>query len=398
MTNMSADVRRSLADGASRRAMEVLQLGMSWFPEQAGNGLDRMYYGLVRHLPEVGVRVRGLVAGSSGVARSPHAVQAFASEHAPLLTRLRGVRRRVKAEQGRAPVDLVASHFALYTAPVLDAIADVPLVVHFHGPWAAESAAEGANPLAAWVKGLVERLVYRRGTRFIVLSEAFRDVLHRQYGVDLRRIRIVPGGTDVDRFDTGRSRVEAREALGWPKERPILLSVRRLARRMGLENLIDAMVHVRQAVPDVQLYIAGKGPIEAELTARIRAAGLQDHVALLGFVPDDALPLAYRAADVSVVPTVALEGFGLITVESLAAGTPVLVTPVGGLPEVVRDLSEALILESPAPDVIAPRLVDVLQGRADLPSDAACQRYARQTFDWPVIARKTRAVYAEVLA
>ena len=56
------------------------------------------------------------------------------------------------------------------------------------------------------------------------------------------------------------------------------------------------------------------------------------------------LPLAYRAADLTVVPTVALEGFGLIAVESLAAGTPVLVTPVGGLPEVVAALSPALVL------------------------------------------------------
>lgn len=383
----------------SPRLIRTLQIGMSWFPEQAGNGLDRMYHGLTQHLPDAGVPVQGIVAGSQDVyATSNQTVSAFASDKSALLSRLTGARRAAKKILQNEPVDLVASHFALYTAPALPAIGDRPLVIHFHGPWAQESQVEGDSSLVVRAKTWLERMVYRRGTAFIVLSTAFRDVLVREFGISPERIHVVPGGVNVDAFDTGLSRREAREHLGWPTDRPIIVSVRRLARRMGLENLIDALRTVRREVPDVLLCVAGKGPLEEELTAQIEELGLTDHVRLLGFVPEADLPLAYRAANVSIVPTVALEGFGLITVESLAAGTPVLVTPHGGLPEVVSDLDPNLVLAGDTAEVLADGLVQSLHGSLSLPSTAECQRYVQERFDWPVIAAHTRRVYETVLA
>jgi glycogen(starch) synthase len=376
----------------------ILQLGVGWFPEQAGNGLDRMFYGLAHHLPEVGVGVRGLVVGTEGVRiASDDRVRAVARESEALLRRLWAFRREAENVLERARIDLVATHFALYTLPVLDRLSSRPLVVHFHGPWAAESAAEGEHPLVARVKATIERMVYARGDRFVVLSEAFAELLHSSYGVPRASIRVVPGGVDVERFDTGMTREQARERLGWPTDRPIVVSVRRLVRRVGLEQLVDAFQTVRRRVPDALLFIGGKGPLESELAARIRSSGLEDHVQLLGFVPEDDLPLAYRAADVSVVPTQALEGFGLIAAESLAAGTPVIVTPVGGLPEVVRDLSKALVLPDCSAGALADRLIDELVGEARLPSSSECQAYARSHFAWGRIAQQVRAVYEEVL-
>ena len=104
---------------------------------------------------------------------------------------------------------------------------------------------------------------------------------------------------------------------------------------MGLENLVDAMVRVHAEVPDALCVVVGRGKLRDQLVARIARKNLQSHVQLLGFVPDEQLPFLYRAADLTVMPSLSLEGFGLSAVESLAAGTPVLVTPVGGLPEVV---------------------------------------------------------------
>ncbi len=383
----------------SVRPIRCLQIGMSWFPEQAGNGLDRVYHALATHLPDVGVSVRGLVAGSDEVrASSGGAVQSFGSDTAPLSIRLRGVRSAIRGELGAFPFDLVASHFALYMLPALDLITSLPLVVHFHGPWAGESAAEGERRISTAAKAAVERLVYRRAATFIVLSDAFRRVLNEEFRVPMDRIRIVPGGTDVQRFDIDASQEDARRALGWPVDRPILLSVRRLAHRMGLENLIDAMAIVRRRVPEIFLLIAGKGPIADDLSRRIAALGLEDSVRLLGFVPEKKLPYAFRAADLSIVPTVALEGFGLITVESLAAGTPVLVTPNGGLPEVAGPLSRDLVLSGDAPAQIAERVERVLTGDLELPSACECRRYARERYDWSEVARQTRKVYDEVLS
>lgn len=145
------------------------------------------------------------------------------------------------------------------------------------------------------------------------------------------------------------------------------------------------------------LLIAGKGKLAGELQARIEAAGLSDNVKLLGFVPDHHLAALYRAASVSVVPTVALEGFGLITVESLASGTPVLVTPVGGLPEAVAGLSGDLVLPATGAQAIAEGLGAALSGAIALPDEAACKRYARDHFDNAVIARRVAEVYGEAI-
>jgi glycosyltransferase involved in cell wall biosynthesis len=357
-----------------------------------------VYYNLLQHLPQAGVSAHGVITGEpSAVRETPGTVEAFAPTAAALPVRLWRARRTVRQIMDEQPPDLVAAHFALYTLPALDLVADRPLVVHFHGPWAGESDAEDEPRLVVRAKAALERLVYRRAARFVVLSEAFRDVLCRRYGVPHEQVRIVPGGVETGRFDTGLTPGEARRRLGWPAERPTLLSVRRLVRRVGLEELIDALDAVCRAVPDVLLMIAGKGPQAEALRARIRQAGLAEHVRLLGFVPDEDLPLAYRAADLSVVPTVALEGFGLVAVESLAAGTPPLVTPVGGLPEVVRALSKALVCAGATPAHLSERLVAALTGAVDLPSASACQAYARQHFDWPVIAAQVRDVYDEVL-
>jgi len=294
--------------------------------------------------------------------------------------------------------DLIVSHFAPYTFPVLDIIRPYPLVVHFQGPWALESQFEGARQPTVWAKAYVERTVYRRGLNFIVLSNYSRDILCLFYGVPAERIRVVPGGVDADFFGIDATRPAARERLGWPEDRPIVLAVRRLVRRVGLDDLVAAMDKVRKRVPDALLLVAGKGPLEGELRSLVRSLRLENHVRLLGFMPDQELPAAYRAADLTVVPSVAAEGFGLVVVESLAAGTPVLVTPVGGLPEVVRDLSPEMVLPATGACSLAEGLTTAFAGELALPDSKAARTYARARYDWPVVAARVRDVYVEAVS
>jgi glycosyltransferase involved in cell wall biosynthesis len=148
---------------------------------------------------------------------------------------------------------------------------------------------------------------------------------------------------------------------------------------------------------DILLPIADEGVPSDELSTRVRLLGLGGDLRLLGFVPDQDLPIAYRAANLTVVPSMALEGFGLPIVESLAAGTPPLVTPVGGSPEVVRELSAELVLPAPGAGPLGEGLVAALTGGLHLPSAEACQAYARSRYDWPLIAARVQGVYSEAL-
>ena len=373
--------------------MRIIEVGMHWFPE-GGGGADRYFHGLVLELVKHDTSVRACVFGEGQTDEAGRQVRFLGSRKQSLPQRFRALRKGVVREisQGSRPV-LIASHFALYGFPLLDVLWRNTHVVHFHGPWADEAAAEGESRRAVWFKHGIERAIYASARRFVVLSQAFRDVLVGRYGVREDRIDIVPGGVQADAFDTGLSRAEAREKLGWPQDRAILVTVRRLARRMGLENFIEAVDRLRKQEPGMLAVLAGTGPLAGELADLVERKNLKDHVKLAGFVPDADLPVAYRAADLSVVPSVALEGFGLVVLESLAAGTPVIVTPVGGLPEVVSALSKDLILDGSSANHLAEGLATRLSGLDKLPSDTACQAYAKDNFDWPVIAKRVVNVY-----
>lgn len=377
--------------------LRVLELGMEWFTPTTGGGVPRVYSDLVRSLPAAGIDPVALVSGPEEVAgMTGDQVQSFARGGASLPARLAGARRSVRHVLGTQRIDVVSSHFALYTAPVLDCLKHRPLVMHFHGPWAAESAREGSRAAVVAAKRALERLVYRRASRVVVLSEAFGALAVRDYGVQPDRVRLVTGSVDTARFSIVEPPEAARQALGWPSRRPIVLAVRRLVARMGLDRLVAAMGQVVSVVPEALLYIAGTGPHRGALQQQIDAAGLGEHVRMLGFVPDDDLPLAYRAATITILPSDALEGFGLPAAEALAAGTPALVTPIGGLPEVVSMLSPDLVLRSCSSDDIAAGLIAAFTGTLVLPDAEQCRAYAERRFSAATCARLTAAVYHEV--
>jgi glycosyltransferase involved in cell wall biosynthesis len=369
---------------------------LEWFPERPG-GLNRVFYDLVRHLPEAGVEVTGLVTGSGEVVHGSNGtVVPVCPTAAPLLVRWWHFRSQA-ARRLQDGYSLVAAHFALNAFPLLGLLERRPLVVHFHGPWALEAEREGAGWLGGKARQAIERRVYQRAALSITLSGAFARVLEHGYGIPAERIRIIPGGVDLVPFAGLPARAEARAVLGWPNDRPVVLAVRRLVRRMGLEDLIAAADLVRQSQRDLLLFIAGSGPLHEDLVAQTHARGLENQVRLLGRLPENHLPLAYRAADLTVVPTIALEGFGLIAVESLAAGTPVLVTPVGGLPEVVAGLSPALVVGATGSAALADALLRALRGDLALPSAEACRDYARTHYDSRQAAVRTAEVYREAI-
>jgi glycosyltransferase involved in cell wall biosynthesis len=118
-------------------------------------------------------------------------------------------------------------------------------------------------------------------------------------------------------------------------------------------------------------------------------------VQLLGLVPDDELRDWYRAADIFVLPTVELEGFGMVTIEALACGTPVVGTPVGATPELLTRLDPRLLAESSAPPDIAAAIRRTLRMLDDEFRDR-CRKYAMERFSWEVVAKQWEDVVMTV--
>lgn len=373
--------------------MKVLEVGLDIFEERPG-GVSRYFAELMAAGPAAGLELRGLAVGHER--HSSDQIRTFAAPEQSLLWRMLAARSAIGRELRDFRPTLLASHFAQHVWPALGSIS-VPSVVHFHGPWALESAAERSPRPGQAVKKWIESQVYRRADLCLVLSEAFREVLVSRYGVEHERVLVVSGGVDCGRYDIELDRSQAREQLGWPKDRPIVLSVRRLVHRMGLETAIAAVAKLVHKVPDLLLIVGGSGPLAGDLARQVDELGLTRNVRLVGRVSDADLPVAYRAANLTLVPTLALEGFGLIAVESLAAGTPVLATPVGGLPEVVLPLSPSLVLGGTDAEAIAAGIEGVVLGRVRIPSGPDCIRYARENYDWSLVAGRIAAAYRSVL-
>jgi glycosyltransferase involved in cell wall biosynthesis len=373
---------------------QLLLVGLGWFPTTPG-GMDRYGYELMQQLAANGDRLT--LCGVGLPEASPHhaiTLTNLANPNTPLPQRLWAAHQCFRQHRSKMPhPDAINLHFSLYSFPLLpDLPPGVTTTCTFHGPWALEGKEEGEKPWNVAFKQWIEQRVYSRCDRFIVLSHAFGSILQREYGIPEEKIHIIPGGVDIERFQANLTRQQARQAMSFPLDRPILFTPRRLALRMGIDKLLQALVEVKRQVPDVWLAIAGKGALRISLEQQANELGLQNHVKFLGYVPDEQLPVAYQAADLTVVPSQSLEGFGLILLESLACGTPVLSTPVGGMPEVLSPFQPSLITETPVSEALSTRLIDLLTGKIILPDRAACREYAVSNYDWKILAPKVRNV------
>jgi glycosyltransferase involved in cell wall biosynthesis len=328
--------------------------------EARPGGLNRYVNAYAVALERAGVEVCVLTIGGEGTP----------SLNAPLLRRLAFIWRKALAERGRPILDI---HFALHgLLPILTARRRTLRVVHFHGPWAAESAVEGASHLSQRVKAAIERIVYRRADLVITLSSAFADEVVGRFGVERSRVVIIGGGVDTNTFHpVDHAGARSRFGLG---SGPVLVMVRRLVQRMGHEVLLDALVSLRNRGVNPHVLIVGEGPARPVIANMIASRGLNDTVQLTGGLDEEGLVAAYSAADVSVIPSVALEGFGLVALESLSCATPVIASDVGGIGSLLRELDASLVVPQQRADLLSDAIQHVLLGRG--PTPEACRRFA----------------------
>ncbi|OSO97304.1 group 1 glycosyl transferase [Cylindrospermopsis raciborskii CENA303] len=374
----------------------ILTVGSGWFPTTPG-GMERYIYELIHKLAinQDQIELCGVgLPEQEDISIANIRLHNLASPHSKIWQRLWSIRSNFR-QINLNHFDAVNLHFALYSFPILDLLPkSLPITFNFHGPWAAESQEELLNKqLTIWIKQhLVEKNTYNQCDRFIVLSRAFGNILHQQYEVPWEKIHIIPGGVDVKHFKNNLSRLTAREQLGWSTERPILFTSRRLEHRMGIDKLLTAIAKIKSVVPDIWLAIAGRGHIQNSLEKQALELGLENQVRFLGFLPDQQLPIAYQAADLTVMPSQSFEGFGLAILESLACGTPVLCTPVGGMPEILQPFTPELITDSIAVDSLANKLQEVMLAKIVLPTREECRNYAAENYDWTNIAQRVRQV------
>lgn len=290
--------------------------------------------------------------------------------------------------------DLIFSHYWLSALAGTDLQQrwHVPHITMFHTLGAVKNAiSERTRPLLSEkepeLRVNTERSLVQTCHRIIAPTEKEKRALIRHYGASSRKISVVPCGVDLEHFNImGKAR--ARHDLGFENDK-IVLFVGRIDPLKGIGNLIEALAYLRH-IPRLRLVVIGGGEHSQreikDLQKLARNLGVHDSVAFLGLVKHEQLPYFYNAADACVVPSY-YESFGLVALESLACGTPVVATDVGGHETVIRQGHTGYVIRDSVPYHLAEKIA-LLLSRSD--TDGGSARTIRATitkFNWSNVAQ-----------
>lgn len=271
-------------------------------------------------------------------------------------------------------VDAIHGHIPLATLAAMDFYGDsVHSSYTIHSPARMEMAivwketgfwTRVTAPVGLRMINRFEAECLRRSNVVTALSHYTIDCIQKIHGKEMgQKVRLVPGWVDTSRFVPVTDRGLAKNQLGWPTDIPVLFTLRRLVSRMGLDRLLTACHLLMKDGLKFHLIIGGEGPLRRELETQARALGLTGNVTFLGRVEDRVLPVAYAACDAFVLPTAELECFGIIALEALSAGRPVLATPVGAIPEIIRAFDSSWMAKSADASDIADLIRRFLEGK-----------------------------------
>ncbi|NQT81155.1 MAG: glycosyltransferase family 4 protein [Candidatus Aminicenantes bacterium] len=248
----------------------------------------------------------------------------------------------------------------------------------------------------------IEKYSISKCNLIVVLSEFTKNKLVEHYKIKPEKIHIIPGGVDLSKFEFEENKLAIRKQLGLPGEKFILFTVRNLVPRMGLENLIYAMKEIIKYAKDIYLIIGGKGELREKLSSLISELNLIDFVKLQGFIPSEELPHYNQAADFFILPTKYLEGFGLVTVEAMACGTPVLGTPVGGTKEILNKFNPGFLFKDTNPESIADLILEKYKYYKDEHDEykqlsRKCRVFVENNYPWKRNIEKTETLFAQLI-
>jgi glycogen synthase len=316
-----------------------------------------------------------------------------------------------------AAVDVVHCHtwYSHLAGCLVKYLYDVPLVLTTHSlephrPWKAEQLGT-AYQASTWI----ERTAYQNADGVVAVSRAMRQDVHRLYDVPLANVRVIHNGIDLDEYrPTPDPAILA--AHGIDADQPFVLFVGRVTRQKGIVHLVQA---IRYLHPGLQVVLCAGAPDTPEIgremedaVEQARAVSANPIVWIREMLPKAQVIALYTHAAVFVCPSV-YEPFGIINLEAMACGTPVVASAVGGIPEVVVDGETGLLvpfdarsatdMEPRDPDRYARDLAAAVDELVRAPHQRESMgHHARARveaeFSWTAIARRTAAFYAELVA
>lgn len=243
------------------------------------------------------------------------------------------------------------------------------------------------------------RFIYRH-VDAVIANSRFTQQLLLDMGVSPARIHLIHPGFDDGLLKPGLETGPLRESFGLQGKK-IIFSVGRLSRRKGFDNVIRALPMVLKSEPQAHYALGGIGGDADYLKALVAEVGVDEHVTFLGELSDEDLPYWYNLCDVFIMPNRKVgedtEGFGMVFIEANACGRPAIAGLAGGTGDAVIDGETGLRVDGESLHSISEGICRVLGDPqfAKMLGDNGLNR-AREGFSWPVVARKTREVLADL--
>jgi glycosyltransferase involved in cell wall biosynthesis len=258
---------------------------------------------------------------------------------------------------------------------------DTPYLVSIKGVIAEELRHEvGSVRWLLWMLSWLERYNARHADAVLTTSAYCRAAIWRHYGVPGRRVRLVPEGIDLVRWR------RMMEAAPRSSDEATILCVARQYPRKHIRDLLRALLIVRRAVPQAHAVIVGDGPEHAALRSMAAELNLDAAVQLLGSVPDDEhLARLYRHADIFCLPSVQ-EGFGIVFLEAMASGLPIVACRIAAIPEVVPRGRAGLLVPPGDVAALATALIELLRNPDQRAAYGAFGQEHVQQYDWDRVA------------
>ncbi len=296
---------------------------------------------------------------------------------APVSPDPRAARRISAALRSFAP-DVVHVHepFAPSTSLYATLASRAPVVGTFHAYAARSRALAALSPIL--------RLIWNRLDVRLAVSRAAASFVSRYFR---GAVRVVPNGVDVELFSRA-------QAASLPPGRPLLF-VNRLDSRKGFRVATEAFELLAGRYPDLLLVVAGDGA-ERALVAGL-PDGVKSRVILLGSVPHEELPPYHAAAELFLAPATGRESFGIVLVEAMAAGLPVVASHIPGYREVVRDEVEGLLVPPEDAPALAAALGRLLDDHELAGSLGAAGRVRAERYRWEAVAADVESAYGEAI-
>ena len=294
------------------------------------------------------------------------------------------------------PFDVIHAHdwLVAYAAKTLKDSFKTPIIATIHATEAGRNS--GIHDEVQRYINDTEWMLTYESTEVIVNSNYMKSELQRLFGLPYEKINVVPNGVNLNLYNGVEKDYNFRRQYAADNEK-IILYVGRLVYEKGIQNLIAAMPKVLNGYHDSKLIIAGKGGMIDELRDEVRRLNIENKVYFTGYLNLNQVTKMYKCADVAVFPST-YEPFGVVALEGMLSGTPVVVSDVGGLNEIVQHRENGMKSYAGNPNSIADSILELLYnpGLGAEVSRAAKAKVKAQ-YNWNKIAQDTQFIYQKAI-